>query len=514
MESDDDTWMEMFHESAQREDRENKNLREMVEHLAVRAEEGDLVRRENERLRRENERIDRERRQYQEEMEEFKQFVKNNLPQSRSAQKTGSGKTTRQSYLQEDDRDDGDKSKLSSVSPKTPSGYERATASDPDVFLRKSRKTAEEHPKKRAACTDSTESEKSDDEEPLGMTKSKSSTPWSLKREKRVVGKEMLQKRMSCTRKKDVTPESFSGDVNLTEYLSQFEACAEWNGWTERQKVQQLFLSLRGRARGAIRQGDEWKTISYQDLVKRLEAMFGGREEMYLAQLKGRQQQSQESIQDFAQAVRKLTDSAYAGMPEQSRNRIARDHFLENLRDREVRSAVHLARPTTMEDAVRSALETEAFLATERQRHPKYTRVIATTGEGEGETMTEVLNLLKKLVEQQELQVRQEHSNNCRGNFQTEEVRASTPSRYANDYDGGQTQDEVDRGYGGGRGRRNTGCYQCGAYDHFIAVCPYIQSSRRSMPGANHPGNDSRSNRGAREGSKRHVGAPTQQERQ
>ena len=185
------------------------------------------------------------------------------------------------------------------------------------------------------------------------MTRSKSSTPWSLKREKRVVGKEMLQKRMSYSRKKEVTPESFSGDVNLTEYLSQFEACAEWNGWTERQKVQQLFLALRGRARGAIRQGDEWKTISYHDLVKRLEAMFGGREEMYLAQLKGRQQQSQESIQDFAQTVRKLTDSAYAGMPEQSRNRIARDHFLENLRDREVRSAVHLARPTTMEEAWR-----------------------------------------------------------------------------------------------------------------------------------------------------------------
>ena len=86
--------------------------------------------------------------------------------------------------------------------------------------------------------------------------------------------------------------------------------------------------------------------------------MFGGQEEMYLAQLKGRQQNSQETIQAFAQVIRKLTDSAYAGMPEQSRNRIARDHFLENLRDREVRSAVHLARPATIEEAVRSGLET------------------------------------------------------------------------------------------------------------------------------------------------------------
>jgi len=36
--------------------------------------------------------------------------------------------------------------------------------------------------------------------------------------------------------------------------------------------------------------------------------MFGGQEEMYLAQLRGRQQQQQESLQDYAQAVQKLTD--------------------------------------------------------------------------------------------------------------------------------------------------------------------------------------------------------------
>ena len=238
VEFDDDIWMEKFHEAAQREDRENKKLREMVEQLAVRVEEGDLARKEIERLRRENERIDKERRQYQEEMKEFEQFVRNNLPQSRREQKRDNEKVTRHSYQQEvdrDDRDDGDKSKLSS------------------------KKTTEENPKKRATCTDSTESEKSDDED-LEMTRSKSSRPWSLKREKRVMGKEMLQKRMSYSRKKEVTPESFSGDVNLIEYLSQFEACAESNGWTERQKVQQLFLALRGRDRGAIRQGDEWKT--------------------------------------------------------------------------------------------------------------------------------------------------------------------------------------------------------------------------------------------------------------
>ncbi len=98
--------------------------------------------------------------------------------------------------------------------------------------------------------------------------------------------------------------------------------------------------------------------------------MFSGQEEMYLAQLHSRQQKPQESLQDFAQAIRKLTDGAYVGMPEMSRNTIARDYFMDNLRDRELRSAIHLSRPTTMEDAFRTALETEAFLAAERQKHP------------------------------------------------------------------------------------------------------------------------------------------------
>ena len=39
--------------------------------------------------------------------------------------------------------------------------------------------------------------------------KGKISTPWPLKRERRVKGEEMLQRRMEATRRKDVTPETF-----------------------------------------------------------------------------------------------------------------------------------------------------------------------------------------------------------------------------------------------------------------------------------------------------------------
>ena len=109
-------------------------------------------------------------------------------------------------------------SRESPIRQETPSNYTRATESDPQVFLRKSKgKTSHEPSKERPAVTvDSTESEGSDDEEPH-RSKRKADTPWPLKQEKRIIGKEMLQKRATNVRKKEVTPESFSGDVNLPE---------------------------------------------------------------------------------------------------------------------------------------------------------------------------------------------------------------------------------------------------------------------------------------------------------
>ena len=57
MESDNETWMEKFPEEVQREDGDNKRLRELAERCAVQAEVGDLTIKEIERLKAENDRI-------------------------------------------------------------------------------------------------------------------------------------------------------------------------------------------------------------------------------------------------------------------------------------------------------------------------------------------------------------------------------------------------------------------------------------------------------------------------
>ena len=226
MESDNETWMENFHEEAQREDGDNRRLRDLAEQCAVQAEVNDSMLKEIERLKVENDRKEREQRQYQEEMGEFKQFVINNFQPSRSAQSEGAN-----NYSRGDEKVDRETIVLgagkSPTRQETPSNYRRATEIDPHVFLRKSKGKASREPSKErtAVAVDSTESEGSDDEEPH-RSKRKADTPWPLKREKRIIEKEMLEKRATNLRKKEVTPESFSGDVNLSEYLSQFETCA------------------------------------------------------------------------------------------------------------------------------------------------------------------------------------------------------------------------------------------------------------------------------------------------
>ena len=341
-----------------------------------------------------------------------------------------------------------------------------------------------------------TESVDSEEEEPHHNT-----GPWRLRREDCIKGIDKFRSRMERPKQKQITPEPFKGDVPLQEYLSQFESVATWNGWTDSQKAQQLFMSLRDRARGVIRQQDEWRTITYQELVKRLETTFSGQAELYLAQLRGRQQQQQESLQDFAQAVRKLTDNAYVGMAEEARNRIARDHFMGNMRDREIRSAVHLSRPTSIEAALQTALETEAFLTTEKQKQPtKFVKSVEQSDRVLEDQLREVIGLLKTVAEKAS---KAESSKQSESTVKGQAAEAPQAPNYGRG-----------RGRRRGSGRQDPGreraCYRCGAFDHYIASCP--QAQRSSRGGWNHPGNDFRPNLGAPEGSKSEAWAPENQQ--
>jgi len=237
MESDEERWMDKFHNRVQ-EEQETKELRKMVEQLAVKVNEGESMRRENEQLKLEQEQMERERIEDQENVDVMTQFVLNNFTKPRGMRKT-TDELNRRRYQRDvgcSTEDELNPARSSSVRQKTPPGYGRATDTEPEIFLRKQKKTRKEYRRAKAEYTDTTESERSDEEQPVAIKEKQRRTPWPLKRENKLEGKERFQRRMEQGRTKEITPEPFSGDVNLSEYLSQFEACAEWNEWTERQK--------------------------------------------------------------------------------------------------------------------------------------------------------------------------------------------------------------------------------------------------------------------------------------
>ena len=68
--------------------------------------------------------------------------------------------------------------------------------------------------------------------------------------------------------------DKYDGTVALDIFLSQFYNCAEYNGWTEVDKLAQLKAALRRRA-AQILIGCGGTTLSFTDLIAKLQAQFG-----------------------------------------------------------------------------------------------------------------------------------------------------------------------------------------------------------------------------------------------
>lgn len=491
--------------------------------------------------------VDRDRREYQQEMDMMKLTLVNNVPDDRSWSRARSAGRRRPSQRDascdpledlrhcdmemeqlrremeslKQKRNECSLKLTELESPRTGkekdcrSGSSGATRYETQTRYRregpaKQDQAKQQRQRRRSKTKESSDTESLDSDEEGTHHHEHRQYPWKLRREDCVKGAKNFRSRFDQPRQKQMTPETFTGEAPLQEYLGQFESVATWNGWSERQKAQQLFMVLRGRARGVIRQQDEWKTITYTELVTRLESMFSGQSELYLAQLRGRQQQVQEGIQEFAQGIRKLTDNAYSGMAEEARNRIARDHFMSNLRDREIRSAVHLSRPTSMEEAVRTALETEAFLTSERAKQStKFTRSIETS-KGLEDQLSEVITLLKDVAGKHNQVPPAEHADPYQDS--TDQIIGS----HDRNDSGRRKQDECRRNYQNRGGRRsysgqNRGCFGCGSLDHYVACCPNAHSNtdvNPGNPGRKNPGNEYRPNRGAQGGSPQNNRAP------
>jgi hypothetical protein len=108
----------------------------------------------------------------------------------------------------------------------------------------------------------------------------------------------------------------------------------------------------------------------FDELVRSLEERFSpsNQTELYRKQLRERRQKAAESLPELGQDVRRLTNLAYPMAPNDVREILAKEQFIDGLASADMRLRVKQARPLNLDDAVRHAVELEAFNKAERKR--------------------------------------------------------------------------------------------------------------------------------------------------
>jgi len=97
-------------------------------------------------------------------------------------------------------------------------------------------------------------------------------------------------------------PDKYEGVTCFETFLTQFNNCAEYNRWSDSEKLSYLRWSLKGSAAQML-----WgaRDMTYKQLVTRLRSRFGSAdmEEHYRADLQCRRRKNNETLKGFCRDV-------------------------------------------------------------------------------------------------------------------------------------------------------------------------------------------------------------------
>ncbi|KAK3083081.1 hypothetical protein FSP39_013432 [Pinctada imbricata] len=164
-----------------------------------------------------------------------------------------------------------------------------------------------------------------------------------------------------------VKPATYDGTTSWLDYKSHFDACAKLGKWSEEEKGLYLSVSLRGLAQGILGNLTTDDQLKYKELVSALNDRFSPPDQMelYRIQLRERHQKASESLPELGQHIRRLTNQAYPTVPADVRETLAKDQFIDALVNSDIRIRIKQARPQNLNDAIRHAVELEAYFKAE-----------------------------------------------------------------------------------------------------------------------------------------------------
>jgi hypothetical protein len=145
---------------------------------------------------------------------------------------------------------------------------------------------------------------------------------------------------------------------------------AELNGWPGDVKALYLAGCLSGSARSVLNDMDPRARYDYVKFDEALRERFGtdDQSELFKAKLRNRVKTKEETLQELAHDVRRLVRLAYPKAPARTHDDLTKDQFIEALGDGEIRWSVFQARPKNITEALKVAMELEAFKESEKCR--------------------------------------------------------------------------------------------------------------------------------------------------
>ncbi|CAC5401135.1 Retrovirus-related Pol polyprotein from transposon 297,Retrovirus-related Pol polyprotein from transposon 17.6 [Mytilus coruscus] len=173
----------------------------------------------------------------------------------------------------------------------------------------------------------------------------------------------------SMSKRRDIKVATYDGSGDWNDYRSHFEACSSINGWDNLKKGLYLAASLRGQAQGVLGDLSDDKKIHFDQLVRSLEESFAppNQSELYRVQLKERKQRASESLPELGQTIRRLVNKAYPTVPEEVKETLAKEHFLNAFINTEMRIKIKRSQPPDLNSAICLAVELETFYRAEKQ---------------------------------------------------------------------------------------------------------------------------------------------------
>ncbi|GBN72270.1 hypothetical protein AVEN_238991-1 [Araneus ventricosus] len=142
---------------------------------------------------------------------------------------------------------------------------------------------------------------------------------------------------------------TFDGQKSCPVFKTQFDVVSSANGWNNFEKASQLVTSLRGSAAEVLQGIPSDKLTDLTTIENALEARFGDSHltQFYRTELKTRRQKPGESLRALAADVERVMSLAYSECPQDIRDSLAAQYFVEAIRDEDTRH------PTRLMDAKR-----------------------------------------------------------------------------------------------------------------------------------------------------------------